>query len=280
MKIVMTLLVRDEEDIIDSTIDFHLAQGVDHVLAMDNRSVDNTSSILKGYERMGRLTYIPQLADDYSQGQWVTNMARRACLELEADWIINSDADEFWWPERGDLVSTLSAVAPEILAVRAERTNFLPPSVNDPRHFSAAMTVRESVSCNMLGRPLPPKVCHRARPNVVVAQGNHSVLFEGEAVSAVSAGLEIMHFPLRSYSQFANKIAAGGAAYARNTELPRSVGDTWRTLRERQLRGHLRADYDTQVLSPTEIEAGVAAGRLRRDYRVRDILSELAQGHV
>ena len=40
MKLVMTLLVRDEDDIIASNIDFHLNRGVDFIIAMDNLSVE------------------------------------------------------------------------------------------------------------------------------------------------------------------------------------------------------------------------------------------------
>ena len=39
MKLVMTLVVRDEVDIIRQNIDFHLARGVDYLIAVDNGSV-------------------------------------------------------------------------------------------------------------------------------------------------------------------------------------------------------------------------------------------------
>ena len=42
MKLVMTLLVRDEQDIVRENLDFHLAQGVDQVIVTDNGSEDAT----------------------------------------------------------------------------------------------------------------------------------------------------------------------------------------------------------------------------------------------
>ena len=55
MKLVMTLLVRDEEDILDAQIAFQLNSGVDFVIATDNRSEDGTAEILESYARQGVL---------------------------------------------------------------------------------------------------------------------------------------------------------------------------------------------------------------------------------
>ncbi len=51
----MTLLARNEADIVDAQIAFHLHAGVDFVIATDNGSDDGTVEILERYERAGVL---------------------------------------------------------------------------------------------------------------------------------------------------------------------------------------------------------------------------------
>ena len=77
MKLVMTLLARDEADIVDAQIKFHLNAGVDFVIATDNLSADGTTEILESYAKAGQLhlireegEYLAYLTDEQrSQGR-------------------------------------------------------------------------------------------------------------------------------------------------------------------------------------------------------------------
>jgi Glycosyl transferase family 2 len=267
VRLVLTLLVRDEEDVIDANLRYHLAAGVDFVIATDNRSEDGTRRILEAYERRGVLRLIDEPADNYDQAVWVTRMARLAATDHDAAWVINSDADEFWWPKRGDLKDVLLRMPAEAGAVAIPRVNFV-PSADEEGSFYERLTVRETVSANVHGDPLPPKVAHRATRNVTVEQGNHAVSGAGLGLHRGPAPITILHFPLRTYAQFENKIVKGGMAYERNTTLPRAVGSGWRMLYDRHREGTLRQYYDEQVPSSVEIDHRIGEGTLIVDRRL------------
>jgi hypothetical protein len=269
VKLFMTLLVRDEEDIVGENLDFHLAQGVDRVIVTDNGSEDRTLEILRGYEDRGLVELLHEPADDYSQGRWVTKMARLAA-DQGADWVINADADEFWWPRTGTLRSAFEELGDEVGIVVAHRTNFV-PRPEDGRPFWGRMTLRERQSLNPLGKPLPPKVAHRAHPEITVVQGNHRVEGPDLGKPVDDGSIEILHFPMRTYAQFENKIVKGGRAYARNRELSDRTGRTWRRLYGLWEQGGLRDHYRDQVVAERE------PGDLVEDTRLRDYLRTLGR---
>ena len=133
----MTLLVRDEADIVDAQIAYHLHAGVDFVVATDNRSEDATLEILERYARDGVLYLIREPGDDLRQSEWVTRMARLATTDFGADWILNADADEFWHARGASLKELLCAVPTRFGAVRGAWRNFV-PRPDDERLFANA----------------------------------------------------------------------------------------------------------------------------------------------
>jgi hypothetical protein len=273
-RLVMTLLVRDEEDIVRDNIDFHLNHGVDFIIATDNGSVDSTPELLESYERKGVLRLLHEPQDDYSQHAWVTRMARMAATEYGADWVINNDADEFWWSKTGDLKSQLCGLTASD-AVQVRRFNFLQDDAASPgAPYYERLVYRDNQSINAVGHNLPGKTCHRASSRIEVMQGNHSVVLDGRTVDApVHDGIEILHFPARRYEQFSNKIRLGGAAYERNTTLDRTVGGTWRHLYREMAKGRLFDAYRSQSTIATADSDD--AERFVLDTRLRDELRRL-----
>ena len=56
-KLVMTLLVKNEEDMLEKNLQFHKSMGVDGFIVTDNNSTDRTPEIIKEYQEKG---LIPQ----------------------------------------------------------------------------------------------------------------------------------------------------------------------------------------------------------------------------
>jgi hypothetical protein len=268
VKLAMTLLVRDEADVIALNLDYHFAQGVDHAIVTDNRSVDGTSEILRRYADDGRITLIDEQGEDFSAWRWRTRMSQLAG-EQGADWVITNDADEFWWPREGTLRSVFEAIPENVGVVVARRSNFA-AGPDDERPFWERMTLRETASTNPIGKPLPPKVAHRGDPGVTVGQGNHKV--EGvEGKHLESGALEVLHYPWRSYEQFEQKVVTMGEAYARNTELPEGTGRARRWLFDEYKAGRL-----PEVYAERRVDAGEPPDGFVTDTRLRDYLRELA----
>jgi hypothetical protein len=269
MKLVMTLLVRDAAGILRENIDFHIRQGVDFFVITDNASVDETAQIIQGYCRAGIAEHIWEPGADFSQARWVTRMAHRAGTAHAADWVINCDDDEFWSGRFGTLKEELAVIPSECEALVVQRFNHPPVAGQETKHFLKQMIYREICSKNIFGHPLPPKLCHRGYSDIEVAQGNHSASRSGKPLAACESGrMVISHFPVRDFAAFEQKIANGGAAYTRNTELDPSVGATWRWLYQVWLRGDLREWYDRQLLRPEQIVEGLGEGMLVRDDSV------------
>ena len=274
-RLVMTMLVRNEEDIIAENIEFHRAQGVDHFIITDNLSTDSTPDILAKYAKLGWVSIIRETDDDYNQSKWVTRMAQCASgSKHDASWVINNDADEFWFASCGNLKDFFANQPIDTNAVTAPRHDFA-YCFDDESQWHQKMIYRKLVSRNHLGLPLPDKMAHRAHRDIVVEQGNHNVKGLTPLVVA-QGGIEILHFPVRSKMQFEQKIMNGGAAYSRNVHLPNTVGRGWRKLYQTiQDEGSLSGYLDSYGLDENSIEAGIADGSLILDQRVANFVNEL-----
>jgi hypothetical protein len=276
MKLVMTLLVRDEADIVDAQIAFHLDSGVDFVVATDNRSEDETKEILERYVRDGVLHLIREPGDDLRQSEWVTRMARLAATDFGADWVLNADADEFWLA-RGRSLNEVLAVVPERFgAVRGAWRNFV-PRPDDDRFFAERMTAR---LCTPSFHPHPLsthfKSAHRGHADVRIGRGNHEAFADGLVPLRGWYPIEILHFPVRSYAHCLRKYVTQFVALERNAEkgIPGHMAEAYEAYRA----GELDAFYAPLVVHDDPLETGLADGTYTIDTRLRDALRSLGFG--
>ena len=262
MKLVMTLLVRDEADVVDAQLAHHLAAGVDFVVATDNLSTDGTTEILERYAADGVLHLIREAGDDLRQSEWVTRMARMAVTDFGADWVVNADADEFWWPEGESLREVLVAVPQHFGVVRGAWRNFVPRPDGDP-FFAERMTVRY---CAPSFHPHPlsthSKSAHRAARDVRVGRGNHEAFGDGLVPLRGWYPFEILHFPVRSLEHCRRKYVTQFVALERNAEkgIPGHMADAYRAY----LAGDLDSFYAPLVVHDDELARGLESGHLRR----------------
>lgn len=115
-KLIMTLLVKNEEELLAHNLEFHHAMGVDGFIITDNNSTDGTPHIIERYRKRGWVLHvINETATDYNQKRWVDRMVMLAKNQYGADWVINADADEFWYSPDNNLKTELCTTHANVL---------------------------------------------------------------------------------------------------------------------------------------------------------------------
>lgn len=194
--IVGITMVRDEADIIATTVANLFAQGVDHVIAADNLSADDTRAILESFG--DRVTVVDDLEPGYYQDEKMSRLAGRA-HELGARWVLPFDADELWHGAHGmTIAQALDGCDADVVMspgwdhiVTADGVTF------SPMRRQEAQTL-----C---------KVAFRSHPDAQLNMGNHDV--RGVGPHRVGGLLEFRHFQYRSLNQMCRKLRVGRAAY-------------------------------------------------------------------
>jgi Glycosyl transferase family 2 len=273
MRIVMTLLVRDEEDILDEQISFHLAAGVDFFVVTDHDSRDRTRSILERYEQRGVLHVLSESGPEKRQSEWVTRMARMAGTRFGADWVVNSDADEFWWPRGRTLKEALAGIPERFGVVHTFVRPFLPRPGDSP--FAERLTVRlappAAINSPVGTFRVNTRLLHRRADDVVVGFGNATVRAASLAHLHGLSSFEVLHFPIRSFAQFERKFRT-----KHDTAGGRNRADTRRVVDAARTGSSVRDLYNEVCLHDDAVRRGLAEGSLATDTRLRDALRSIA----
>ncbi len=270
MTVVMLLVVRDDADVVDAQIAFHLSLGIDFVYATDHESTDGAADILQSYVRDGVLQRIPQTGPP-QDASWRAAMARLAVEERGAAWIVDADVDEFWMP-RAEGIRELLAAMPERYGIVQGLVRVFPPSMADEGPFADRMTVRRPLSdlsadesTGRLDWALRP--LHRAAQDMVVV-GDRETMLDGRVPLRAWYPIEVLRFPIRSRDQAERKRSGrSGPIDPRSRIEMELLAKDGPTARDR---------WDELALDDGEAERGLADGSYVEDERLRDVLRRIS----
>ena len=198
----MTLVCSDEAAVVDAQISFHLHAGVDIVVA-DHGSTAGVADVLEAYAQEGHVHLVGAPADTVPRSERVTHMARLAATELGADWVINADRGEFWWPRGGTFGEVLAAIPKRFGIVRALPRSFV-SRPEDGVFFAEGLTFRLSTQALVSAPDGATRsrlgIVHGADPGVLV-DGDFAL---GESSLAPLRGwypIEVFRLPVHDGEQ-------------------------------------------------------------------------------
>jgi Glycosyl transferase family 2 len=281
VRLIGTMMVRDEIDIVAAMVEHHLAQGVDLLIVTDNASVDGTTELLEQYAVTGRLELHHDPVHQKQQKRVVTAMARRARTAHRADWVLNLDADEFQIPlDRSLTVRDCLGQTPlHLNAFTVDVVNLVGPAATSGGGIGrlAWRDLRSDEELQGIGvhaQPTPNAV-HRGESDVTVEQGNHFVSLRSNGQPDPAIATEVLHLPWRSWAQLERKVLNAGLGYEANPDLQPSPNHHGMKDYARYLDGRLYEAYLARTPLLTELEAGEEDGRFRRDNWLADHLRGL-----
>ena len=282
----MSLIVRDEIELISANIAFHASQGVDTFWVMDNGSTDGTREKLDELKQDYDIVVFDQTDDSFEQRVWATTLALMARQSGKADYIISNDADEFWFSKTGSLKDQCRQRSP---VVAAPRTNMLPLADQiqrpDYRFYHNVLSVvappeigeittDPTAAVPMMLRRMPAKILCSLTGLHEVETGNHSVKHEAGR-PATSEDLRVYHFPVRSFEQFAKHVEFAKKRFAREL-LSSNKGSSWhkrRWVAQMEL-GLLKNEWTSFLLDAKQAATLEAAGVIRRDETIRHFFEQ------
>ncbi len=216
--LTMTILVKNEADIIEKNIRYHAKAGIDNFVVMDNNSTDETREILEELKKEFEITIIDEKGI-YNQAKWMTKLTYIARKKYNPTWLIPNDADEFWYSEKS-LKDTINSKK-RVLTV--DRFNFL--LQENKKWYESEVRVENPVfyrkntqlsaeKISIVLTKISPKVIINPKGLLWIRGGNHKALnifdfrdyFKHYDKIKRFEKVKVFHFPIRSFEQFKKNI--------------------------------------------------------------------------
>ena len=290
----MSVLVRDEADIIEANIRHHARLGVSQFIVTDNGSVDGTREILECLSSEFDLSIIDEPSKTIDQDLWVMRMANVLREKGSADWVINNDADEFWLSKNNlslpDAISEALSAADDpasIGVLYCPRSNYVASrEAASSEGYSFRKNNYRVISdwsnvVDMLGklsgventaalldkgehviiRTLSGKVITRLVGLSSISMGNHGAKHALEQLD--SDLIEIAHFPIRSFEQFERKVINYGSSIENNDRFGPKISLHLRRWYKSHKADQLQREYELIVLPEATFQTLIKQGVLK-----------------
>ena len=264
--ITMTILVKNEVDIIEENIKTHAKLGVDSFVIMDNNSNDGTREKLSELQNQFDMLIIDEKGY-YQQKKFMTRIAFEAKKTYKPDWIINSDADEFWIPNDGKSLKEHINFKGGVL--RVNRSNMIPPMESltekfaffDSRYqvvnqINYRTNLVEDVSI-LLGQT-SRKVMTNPNGLIKINSGNHSAEHLAFWNKKEAQNIHIYHYPIRSFAQFKKRIITRKHVLENFPKV--KMGDHYRRWVKKYNEGKLEDEYKKFIYNDKELELLIKIG--------------------
>ncbi len=271
-KLIMTMLVKNEEDALEENLLFHKAMGVDGFIITDNNSTDRTPEIIRKYKEKGWVLEAIQETDtNYAQKKWVDRMIWIAKTVYKADWVINADADELWYSPSNNLKKSLSSTHANIL--NCEMVCMYPEEGKPFWQWNKAVKPVDTPEeydlspYSLFGRQYK-KVIHRTAGYLQISMGNHKVAMLPWWTGDVK--VRIYHYIIRGKGHFMEKMINGGKQLEQQRK--KHVGRHWRYFYDLYKHGDLEKEYD-RVIGNNCFDRLCQDGHLYQDSTILDFFS-------
>lgn len=218
--IALVSMIKDEDDIIYENLVWHFAVGFRKFVIVDNNSSDKTRFLVEKFrdQTLGKAIVI--IVDDpiveYIQSEVTTGAMRLAnSVWPKVEWVFPVDADEFWYPTT-DLKNILSHIPENKDIILTHQYNHFPIKNAQDSNFSQPFYDVLDFRLKTLS-PGFGKVAVRSKPDITIAQGNHSARAinyyrNADYVAGNALGLDMRHFQMRSVFQVEKKYSNGAKA--------------------------------------------------------------------
>ncbi len=275
MRIGAVVGVKDEAELIVPCIERLEAIGVDAIVVLDDHSTDGTGEVVDERAahsggRLRRVTFAPNLRENLHRD----GPALQPLIADHApDWILFTDADEFWLPAVGGLREIVARAETEALLVDRFNTPLTEGVLalgrgDDPALFLDAPLIvkRDRLTSSSMREgevrwvmnAIAPKMICRADRLAAFEPGSHAARSAAGSrlTTSVPADLVILHAPLTTYTRFERKVENARAFFARwIKDYPGEMAWHWKHWIKLKDQGGLREEFERQRMRNGELVA-------------------------